>query len=59
MRDLDLDVTKNRIKAESPRHRLFTYLPCAVRHDNGSAQFDASKEVLTVTLPIINELFEN
>jgi hypothetical protein len=58
MIDLDLDVTRNRIKAESPRHKLFTYLPAAVRHEEGVATFDKSKEVLTVILPIINELFE-
>lgn len=55
MRDLDLDVTKNRIKAESRQHRLFTYLPVNVYHDQGNAQFDSRKEVLTITLPIDNE----
>ena len=83
MRDLDLDVTRDRIKAASPgAHplsrrldlaliayflvfyprstglKLFTYLPQAVRHDEGKAAFDKKTEVLTVTLPIINELFE-
>jgi hypothetical protein len=38
--------------------KLFTYLPQAVRHDEGKAAFDKKTEVLTVTLPIINELFE-
>ena len=52
MRDLDLDVTKNRIKVESKTHRLFTYLPVNVFHEKGSAKFDSKKEVLSVTLPI-------
>lgn len=52
MKDLDLDVTKNRIKAESKTLRLFTYLPVNVDKDKGSAKFDKAKEVLVVTLPI-------
>mmetsp|Transcript_22243 Transcript_22243/g.22944 ORF Transcript_22243/g.22944 Transcript_22243/m.22944 type:complete len:198 (-) Transcript_22243:33-626(-) len=55
MRDLDLDVTKNRIKAESRTHKLFTYLPVNVFPDKGDAKFDSKKEVLTVTLPIDND----
>jgi hypothetical protein len=55
MKDLDLDVTKERIKVESKTLRLFTYLPVAVDKDNGNAKFDTSKEVLTVTLPILRE----
>lgn len=58
MRDLDLDVTRDRIKAESVKLKLFTYLPVVVKHDAGKASFDVKTEVLTVTLPIINELFE-
>ena len=56
MRDLDLDVTKNRIKVESRTLRLFTYLPVNVFHEKGSAKFDTKKEVLTVTLPIDDEM---
>lgn len=55
MKDLDLDVTKERIKVESKTLRLFTYLPVAVDKDNGNAKFDSAKEVLTVTLPILRE----
>jgi hypothetical protein len=53
MKDLDLNVTKNRIKAASKTHHLFTYLPVNVDSDNGKAKFDTAKEVLTVTLPIV------
>lgn len=56
MRELDLDLTKNRIKAESRTHKLFTYLPVNVDHDNGKAKFDSKKEVLIVTLPIIYDI---
>lgn len=55
MKELDLDVTKNRIRAESRTHRLFTYLPQPVDYEKGVAKFDASKQVLTVTLPIVQE----
>lgn len=53
MKDLDLDVTKNRIKASSKTHHLFTYLPVNVDSANGKAKFDTSKEVLTITVPIV------
>lgn len=55
LRDLDLDITKNRIKAESRYHQLFTYLPVNVYHERGDAKFDSKKQVLTITLPIDNE----
>jgi hypothetical protein len=55
MKELDLDVTKNRIKASSKTHHLFTYLPVEVDPDNGNAKFDAKKSVLTLSLPIIAE----
>lgn len=55
MKDLDLNVTKNRIKAASKHHHLFTYLPVCVDPDNGKAKFDSSKEVLSITLPIIHD----
>jgi hypothetical protein len=56
LRGIQLDVTRNRIKAESRALSLFTYLPVEVEHDKGTAKFDSEKQVLTVTLPIINEL---
>eukprot|EP01041_Mallomonas_annulata_P001196 gene1196-2324_t len=52
MRELDLDVTKTRIRVESRSLRLFTYLPVSVKHEKGNAKFDPKKEVLTVVLPI-------
>lgn len=58
MRDLDLDVTRDRIKAESAKLKLFTYLPVAVKYKEGRATFDPKTELLTVSLPTINELLE-
>jgi hypothetical protein len=55
MKELDLDVTKNRIKAASKTHHLFTYLPVNVDSANGKAKFDTAKEVLTITVPIVPE----
>ena len=57
MKDLDLDVTRNRIKASSASLRLFTYLPVPVESDQGKAKFDSKKNVLSVTLPIILDEF--
>lgn len=55
LKDLDLDVTKDRIKVSSRTHKLFTYLPVSVCESKGQAKFDKIKEVLTVTLPIEHE----
>lgn len=55
MKQLDLEVKKNRLLAVSKTHRLFTYLPVNVDDANGKAAFDTKKEVLTITLPIIPE----
>lgn len=57
MKDLDLDVTRNRIKASSASLKLFTYLPVPVESDQGKAKFDSKKNVLSVTLPIILDEF--
>lgn len=55
MRDIHLDVTTNRILAESKLLSLFTYLPVNVVHEKGSAKFDSAKQVLTVSMPIKDE----
>ena len=56
MKDISLDVTKNRVSATSKTHRLFTYLPVKVKSESGTARFDTKKSVLIVTLPVIHEL---
>ena len=55
MKDLDLDVTKNRIKASSAKFKLFTYFPLTVDSEKGVAKFDPKKDLLSVTLPIIHD----
>jgi hypothetical protein len=52
--ELELKVTKNSVLAASKSLRLFTYLPVDVDENNGKAQFDKKKELLTITLPIIS-----
>ena len=53
MKDLDLKVEKQKIIAQSPVHRLCTYLPHEVKDDEGEAKWDSKKERLSVTLPIV------
>ena len=53
MTDIDLDVTKNVLKAESKEYKLRVFLPQAVDYDNGNAKFDPKSFILTVTLPIL------
>ena len=55
MKDLDLDVTKHKLRAESRTHLLSIFLPHPVDHDQGSAKWDAKKDTLIVTLPIIKD----
>lgn len=55
MRDLDLDVTKNKLRVESRTLLLSTYLPMPCDPDCGSAKWDAKKETLIVTLPILRD----
>ena len=53
MKDLDLKVEKQKIIAQSPVHRLCTYLPHEVKDEEGEAKWDSKKERLSVTLPIV------
>ena len=55
MEDIDLDCTKNRVRASSKYHRMFTYLPRPVNHLKGTAKFDTKTSILSVTLPILDD----
>ena len=55
MADLELDVTKTSLRAESKTHKLAIFLPMPVDSDQGKAKWDAKKDMLTVTLPIIRD----
>ena len=50
--DLDLDVTTQKLRAESSRMLLAIYLPLPADSDRGSAKWDSKKDLLIVTLPI-------
>ncbi|CAM9309604.1 unnamed protein product [Phaeothamnion confervicola] len=52
MADLELDVTRHKIRAESPDLRLATYLPLPVDESKGVAKWDPKRCTLAVTLPI-------
>ena len=51
-RDLDVDVTKTTLTAESKSLRLALYLPQPVLADRGTAKWDEKKKQLVVTLPV-------
>ena len=53
MKDLDLKVEKQKIIAQSPKHRLCTYLPHEVDDQKGNAKWDGNKDRLSITLPIV------
>ena len=54
-KDLDLDVNRTKLVAQSPELRLDLSLPHAVNDKDGTAKWDVEKETLSVTLPIIRE----
>lgn len=51
--NVDLDVTKQKIRVSANNFYLSTYLPYPVRHKDGKAKWIRDKEILQVTLPII------
>ena len=53
--DIDLDVTKNTLTADSDTYSLKLFLPQPVDADGGKAKFDSATGVLTVTLPILEQ----
>ena len=52
-KDLSLDVTATQFLVRSSQYKLFLDLPETVDSDKGVAKFDVDKEILRVTLPII------
>merc|ERR1740117_1206330 len=52
MAEISLDVTKNTLRASTPKFKLHMYLPHTVRDKDGSAQWDSDKCELRLTLPI-------
>jgi len=51
--DIDLDVRPTFVRLQAPQYKLKAYLPEQVDDQRGGAKWDASKELLTVTLPVV------
>merc|ERR1712196_307743 len=52
LESISLDVTKNTLRASTPKFRLAMYLPHTVRDQDGNAKWDSDKSELRLTLPI-------
>jgi hypothetical protein len=52
LKNIDLNVEKQKIVVQDPTYRLATYLPYSAKDKEGKAQWLAEKDVLSVTLPI-------
>ncbi|KAK9824622.1 hypothetical protein WJX72_011800 [[Myrmecia] bisecta] len=56
--ELDLDVQPTRVQLRSPLYKLALPLPHKVDEKQGSAKWDAKKEMLCVTLRIVRDFFD-
>jgi HSP20 family molecular chaperone IbpA len=52
MKDISLEVLKDRLTLQAPKHRLNLALPYPVKKDEGNAKWDKLKGILSVTVPI-------
>ena len=52
---MQLDVLGQSIMVQSPNFVLNKLLPFAVDKDNGKAQYDSDKCILSVTLPVVKK----
>merc|ERR1719409_1083910 len=52
MKDISLEVLKDRVILQAPKHRLNVALPYPVKKDEGNAKWDKVKGILSITLPI-------
>jgi hypothetical protein len=57
MKDLDLDVRKQKLVVQSKTHLLNLYLPYPVDQDKGSAKFETDTCTLIVSVPIVRPDF--
>ena len=53
LKNIDLNVDKQKIVVQDPTYRLATYLPYPSDDSQGKAQWLPEKEILSVTLPIL------
>ena len=58
LKNIDLDVDKQKIVVQDPTYRLATYLPYPSDDSQGKAQWLPEKEILSVTLPILSRTGE-
>jgi len=56
LKQITLDVLKDRIMLQAPKYRLNLPLPHPVKKDDGNAKWDAMKGLLSVELPIDREV---
>ena len=52
----DLDVTREKLVAQSETHRISISLPYPVKDQEGNAKWSQEECMLSVTLPIIREI---
>merc|ERR1719160_1119638 len=52
MKDISLEVLKDRLTLQAPKHRLNLALPYPVKKDEGNAKWDKLKGILSVSIPI-------
>ena len=55
--DITLDVEATVLKLQAPNYALILPLPHTVQEKNGNAKWDNFKNTLTVSLPIIKDIF--
>ncbi|XP_067039986.1 dynein axonemal assembly factor 6-like [Acropora muricata] len=53
--DVNLDVTDTFLDCRTPKYKLGLHLPHPVDSKNGKAQWDKSKQLLTVTVQLVRE----
>mmetsp|Transcript_19576 Transcript_19576/g.50565 ORF Transcript_19576/g.50565 Transcript_19576/m.50565 type:complete len:175 (-) Transcript_19576:200-724(-) len=53
--DINLDVKRNKLVLQAPKHKLRLYLPKPVDEEHGAAKWHADKGFLEVTLPVVED----
>ncbi|KAF4759088.1 hypothetical protein FOZ63_011375, partial [Perkinsus olseni] len=56
LKDISLDVLRERILLQAPKYRLSLPLPYAVDEEKGNAKWDKLRGCLSVTLPMIRDV---
>ncbi|KAF4656004.1 hypothetical protein FOL47_009195 [Perkinsus chesapeaki] len=56
LKDISLDVLRERVMLQAPKYRLSLPLPYAVDEERGNAKWDKLRGCLTLTLPMIRDV---